>query len=561
MSVASIKAGKAFYEIFAEDKTSKGLSSAEQALMRFGTKIGLVGAGMAAFSAAALTGLTAMIKSFAGAGDQISDAMNVTGLSSDFLQTLQFGAADAGVSFDALVGSLTKFNNTLAKAAGGNKAANAAFAKLGLNVADLLAMSPDERFKTVADAIEKIPDPAQRAAAAVSLLGKTGAKLLPALEGGMEALNEQMADMKSRGLIMSDEDRQLAVEAEGAFLSLQLALSRVSQVIAAAVTPAFLAVMDVIQSAVEAVVSFIDKNRTLVMWITGGVVVIGALGIALMALGAICIGLSLATTGLTAAMTALGAVVAFLTSPLFIIIAAITACGIAALVSAYYLDQLFNGGAALNFLKESALGAWEAIKLLWTAVSNGRWDLAGKLIGQGLAAGFYGAILMIKQAWQDMVNWLADSIANAVAKIESSLPQWVIDKMGGGFASQASEMASAVRQDGDALLADDRQRAADSAMALVDTVAAIRNLGEEMKAERAAKFGLADFGNVSQFGKQSSIVSGSVGATISSNAARLGFAAPANSIDEKQLEVLNQIKGGVDDLLDGVEGLEGLTAD
>jgi hypothetical protein len=375
----------------------------------------------------------------------------------------------------------------------------------------------------------------------------------------MEALNEQMADMKARGLLMSDEDRQLAVEAEGAFLSLSLAMSRISQVIAAAVTPAFLEVMDVLQSVVEQVVTFIDNNRSLVMWITGGVVAIGALGIVLMGLGAVCIGASLATTGLTMALTALSAVVAFLTSPLFIITAAIVACGIAALVSAYYLDQLFNGGAALNFLRDAALAAWDAITLLWTAIANGRWDLAGQLIGNGLAAGFYGAILMIKQAWLDMTVWLVETIAAAVAKIENALPEWITKKL--GFSAKVEGLAAGIRGSGETALAADRNAAAESAMALLDTVASINGLNETIKADRAAKAGLADFGSVSDFAKQSSILSGSVGATISSNAARLGFAAPANSIDEKQLDVLQQIKGGVDDMIDGIDQLEGLTAD
>jgi hypothetical protein len=350
MSATSIKAGQAFYEIFAEDKTAKGLSSAEQKLQKFGARIGMIGAAMTGLSVAALTGIGAMIKAFAGAGDDISDAMNVTGLSSDFLQTLRFNAADAGVNLNALVGGLTKFNTTLSKAAGGNKSAIAAFSKLGLNFADLMQMNPDERFKAVADAIAQISDPAQRAAAAVAMFGKGGAKLLPAIAGGAEELNRQMADMQSRGLIMSDEDRKLAASAEGAFLSFSLVLARISQVIAAAVTPAFLAMMEVVQAAAEEVVTFIENNRGLVVAATIGAVALGGLGVVFMAVGAAAIGLSLATTGLTMALSALGIVAGVLTSPITLIALAIAAIGAAALISAYYLDSLFNGGAAVHYL-------------------------------------------------------------------------------------------------------------------------------------------------------------------------------------------------------------------
>ena len=558
MSIAAIKAGKAFYEIFAVDHTKEGWDTVEARMARFGAKIGLIGTAMTEFAYNSLSSLTTMIKGFAGAGDAISDAMNVTGLSSDFLQTLQFGAADAGVSFDALVGSLTKFNTTLAKAASGNKTANAALAKMGLNITSLMAMSPDERFKAVAEAISKISDPAQRAAAAVAMFGKAGAKLLPAIEGGATSLNEAMADLKANGQIMSDEDRQLATEAEGAFLSLSLAMSRISQVIAGAVTPAFLKVMSVLQSVVQGVVQFIDKNRTLFAWITGGIVVIGALGIALMAIGGIAIAAAYATTGLAAAMSAVGAIAAFIASPVFLIVAAIVACGAAALVAAYYLDQLFNGGAALKFLQDAAMGAWEAMKLLWMAVSNGKWGLAGQLIGNALKVGFYDAILAIKEAWNRLTLWMIESFAKAIARLESQLPTWIKDRFNiGELTANIAQDARARGNDG---LADDRAAVAEAAAALAKTAADIRMVGEEAKAKRQQQADLADFGITSDNMKQSSLMSGSAGAFSSAAAARLGFAAPAN-IAEKQLDAAkegNQLLGDISDKLDD---LEGLTAD
>lgn len=559
MSVASIKAGRAFYEIFAEDKTNKGLASAESGLRKFGANIGIVGAAMAGFSAAALTGLTALIKSFAGAGDEITDAMSVTGLSSDFLQSLKFAAADAGVSFTALIGSLTKFNSFLTKAAAGNKAANKTLSELGLTIQSLMAMSPDQRFKAVADAIAKVPNSAQRAALAVQLLGKTGAKLLPALEGGAQSLNEAMEDLKSRGLIMSDEDRKLAAKAEGAFLKLQLALARVGQVIAAAVTPAFLKVMSVIQSVVESVVKFIDNNRTLVIWITGGIVAVGALGIVLMGLGVACIAAGSATAGLTAAISALGVVVGVITSPVFVITAAILAMGVAAAVSAYYLDQLFNGGRGLQFLEQSALGAYQAVRMLWAAIVNGRWDLAGRLIGDGLKVGFYSAILAIKQAWNDMVGWMVATMLDAVKKIEAQLPQWISDKLGMGK-NLKSLAASAVPTFN---LSDER---ADTMKAFSDLAKTAKEIAEADQQQKkrfntASMFEGTDGGLMGGLA-QDGLISGSTGAFNSAAAAMLGRAAPANSIAEKQLDA--QIAGNVllEDIKDGIEELDlGLVAD
>lgn len=561
MSIAAIKAGSAFYEIYSQDKTSKGLDSAEAKLRQFGARIGTIGVAMAGFAAAGLTAIGAMVKSFAGAGDQISDAMNVTGLSSDFLQTLQFGAADAGVAFDALVGSVTKSNKLLADAATGGKKANATLAMLGLTASDLMEMNPDERFKALADAIERIPDPAQRAAAAMAVFGKSGAKLLPALEGGMQALNDQMADLKSRGLIMSDEDRQLAVQAEGAFLSLSLALSRVTQVIAAAATPAFLAVFDVIQTVVEGVVQFIDANRGLVAGITIGLGVIGVIGVVLMGVGAAFIAASLAATGFAAVMAGLGIAAAVIASPITLVVAAIVACGAAALVSAYYLDQLFNGGAALQFLKDAATSAMNAMQLLWQAVSNGRWDLAGQMISQAISTSFYGLILTIKEAWNDMTIWMVQSVVNAMAKLESQLPKFARDRL--GLAGRGQSVIEGMKARGEVGLADDRQRAIDASLAYSKTVAEIAALPKNKIADLLASKGVAlpNMGNVGNKMMQSSLLSESVGTGSSIAAGLLGRAAPANSAQEKQLDA--QLEGNklLDKIFGAVEGLEGLTAD
>jgi hypothetical protein len=519
MSIASIKAGKAFYEIFAEDKTAKGLSSAEQALMRFGAKIGMIGAGMAAFSGAALTGLTAMVKSFAGAGDDITDAMNVTGLSSDFLQTLKFGAADAGVGFDALIGSITKFNNVLAKAAakGGSV--------VGLDAKSLMSLSPDERIKAVADAIESIPDPAMRAKAAMEAFGKAGAKLLPAFEGGAESLNAAMADLKARGLIMSDEDRQAAAEAEGAFLSLSLVLSRVSQVIAAAVAPAFTKVMGVIQSVLETVVQFIDKNRTLVAVAAGTVVGIGALGFAFMAIGGLAIAASLATTGFTMAVAALGTVLAIVTSPVFVITAAIIACGVAAGVAAYHLDQLFNSGKGFQLLADSANFAKASILSLQTAMVAGEWSLAFEFIATSLEQAFDGAILGIKQKWADMVSFMLSSVPG--------------------------EFASNIVQDINANLEDDRQAFLDSSIRLAQImgkIATLRANSDPTKRSLPGGSSLGDAAVAMQEMQTNGVLS-------SSAAARLDQSAPTNAWQDKMLknsdkqtDTLVEISGRLEDL-------------
>ncbi len=562
MSIASIKAGGAFYEIFAKDKTSAGLSSAEQKLMRFGTKIGLIGTAMAGFAAASLTGIGAMVKGFASAGDDIADAMATTGLGSDFLQSLKFAAADAGVEFNALQGAVGKMSSLFSDAAGGSDSAKAKLAALGLTVEQLAGMNQEERFAAFADAISKIQDPAKQAAAAIDVFGKSGQKLLPILQGGAAGLKAMVAEMKNRGLVLSPEQIALAAKANGAFLLLSASIKHIANLIGAAAAPAFIAVLDVVQQVVEAVARFINNNSRLIAGMTIGLGVIGAVGAVLMAVGAAAIALALATTGLTAAISALGTAIAVIASPVFLITAAIVACGAAALVAAYHLDQLFNGGAALDFLKDAALGAWEAMKLLWTAASNGRWDLAGQLIGNGLTVGFRGAILTMKEMWNGFTDWLLDSITNSmrflIGRVNAAAQSVGLEGFDIGFLDKAKTMARAGLQ---LDLGPDTAKFAQSAAELTKTIAEIQKVGADAKAKRTEQAAKMDLGNVSDQMRQSSLMSGSAGAFSSAGAAILGRAAPANITAEKQLEVLQNIDKGVGKVQDACEDFQALTAD
>jgi len=68
---------------------------------------------------------------------------------------------------------------TISSAAGGSKEATKALAALGLSVEDLATQTSTQQFQTIASAINSIENPAQRAAAAVAVFGKSGAQLLP----------------------------------------------------------------------------------------------------------------------------------------------------------------------------------------------------------------------------------------------------------------------------------------------------------------------------------------------------------------------------------------------
>jgi hypothetical protein len=126
--------------------------------------------------------------SVANSVDQTNDLAQRLGMGVESLQALQMAAKLSGI--DDATGALQKLTVAIGKAAESGE--TAAFEKLGLNFAQLQAMSPEDQFKAVQQAIAALPTPAERAAAAVAIFGKSGIEMLPIMEQNLAQIEERM---------------------------------------------------------------------------------------------------------------------------------------------------------------------------------------------------------------------------------------------------------------------------------------------------------------------------------------------------------------------------------
>lgn len=113
------------------------------------------------------------------ATESTSNLARELGISYNELTALQLAAQLSGASTEDLAKAFTKAQVTITKAANGGKEAAASLAAIGLSARDFEGLSSSEQFTLLASAINNISDPAQRAAAAVAIFGKSGAQLLP----------------------------------------------------------------------------------------------------------------------------------------------------------------------------------------------------------------------------------------------------------------------------------------------------------------------------------------------------------------------------------------------
>lgn len=128
------------------------------------------------------------VASVSTAIDQTSDLAQRIGMGVESLQALQMAAKLSGI--DDATGALQKLTVAIGNAA--ESGDTKAFEQLGISFEALEAMSPEEQFRAVQSAIAALPTVTQRAAAAVSVFGKSGVELLPLMSQNLEEIDARM---------------------------------------------------------------------------------------------------------------------------------------------------------------------------------------------------------------------------------------------------------------------------------------------------------------------------------------------------------------------------------
>jgi len=174
----------------------------------------------------------------AGAVASIDDLSKRTGITTDVLQAYSLAANQSGVGLETFGKAVQKLTINLGEAQTGNKAAIKSFADLGLSVGDLSNLNPEQAFNAVVAAISKLPNPAQQAAAAVSLFGKSGVELVPIFQEGATYLQQMTAEAKRLGIVLSPQQTDGIGKLDDSLQKTQLTLQSFAARVVAELAPA-----------------------------------------------------------------------------------------------------------------------------------------------------------------------------------------------------------------------------------------------------------------------------------------------------------------------------------
>ena len=183
----------------------------------FGAKMknGLMvaGAGVAALGVAAGAAFGKSISDVSKYGDHVDKMSQKIGFSAEGFQKWDYVLNRAGTSIDSMAPVMKKLSTSAVENSD-------AFQKLGISQEEVANMSQEELFGKTIEALSGMEEGAERTALASKLLGKGASELAPLINGGTDAINEQMEMAEKYGMVMSDE----GVKASADFVDAQTTL-------------------------------------------------------------------------------------------------------------------------------------------------------------------------------------------------------------------------------------------------------------------------------------------------------------------------------------------------
>lgn len=225
-------------------KFSKKMRDARKTIKKFGLAVRSVAIKLVKFGAAltgaAAIGLSIMVKQSFKTIDVIAKLSDRIGATTESIIALGHAAEITGAGTEALQKGLEQLSKRLGEvkisAAGSGEAKDAILA-LGLNIDEMLKLSPTEAFVLLAEKIKVVGTEAEKAAIAYKLFGRTGLKLKNTLDLGAEGL-QIMADEAARlGLMFSRIDALKVEQANDAMTRLKASAVGFANAIAIHVAP------------------------------------------------------------------------------------------------------------------------------------------------------------------------------------------------------------------------------------------------------------------------------------------------------------------------------------
>lgn len=144
------------------------------------------------------------ITSTAELGEQMERSAAMLGITAQQASELSGMARLTGTDFDSLTHIMERFELGLTTAEGKSSRVGAALKALGLDAREFIGVPLPKQLEQLSEAFSKFADGPNKTAAAMALLGRAGAEMLPFLDRGKEGMAELETILAQTGAVMSN---------------------------------------------------------------------------------------------------------------------------------------------------------------------------------------------------------------------------------------------------------------------------------------------------------------------------------------------------------------------
>ncbi len=259
-----------------------GLSQMASELGSAGGAMGVLSVTTAA-AAAALTAVAGaavfMAAEAAEAAGSLYRLSNETGISVENLSALSFLGKQVGIDVENMARSLDRVSRSAVKAAEGPEGAVNAYTRLGIAVknTDGTLRDVNSIFSDVVDKLSSMAKGAERTASAQDIFGRTGAKMLTALDdvdGGLEAVKKQAA---SYNALISTDTAKASEEFERNLKKVGIAADGISNEFLTALLPTIKIVSEQLIAGMKAVLPIIQEYMPEIKGLVKAFIILGDL--------------------------------------------------------------------------------------------------------------------------------------------------------------------------------------------------------------------------------------------------------------------------------------------
>lgn len=200
--------------------------------------------------------LFALVKTAANAGDEVLKTSQKYGVSAQTLQELQYAARGEA---EQLTQSFRFLNKSIAEAGDGGEQQIETFSKLGVQLknTDGSLRSSEDILLQLSDRFKEMPDGANKTSAAMKVLGKSGADLIPFLNQGSEEIARLRQEALETGFVMDGDALKASELFEDSFDDLKNTLIGLRNILAVNLMPVITDLMKVFKL-------YLIQNRELI---------------------------------------------------------------------------------------------------------------------------------------------------------------------------------------------------------------------------------------------------------------------------------------------------------